>query len=491
VTTTERARRVIYNSGMLTLANGLEALLSVVFVAFVARYLGKEGFGTYGFVVSLAQVFVVAGQMGLPRILVREVSREREQTAQYLGNAVSLILLTMSVGLLAATVLTSLIGPHVEAVLAMITYFLSEAILAVALLGYSVFRAYERMEYQAVISVLGQTLKVVFAVLFIYLDLGLVALFLAMCVANACRLLLVQYVLYKKHLISGPRWSFPLIEYLFLSALPVGASFLLRSCAWQGTVVVLTMIRGEPEAGLVYGPLRVVDQFRILPYALASSLLPVLSQQSISHRTAFLSTLQGALKGALVCGLLIALAVSTLADPIVLLLFGSQFSQSAGALRLLGWATLFTFPNILIGAALVAVDKPGAETICLGIALVATLLVSVVLIPEHGFLAVCYAILLGEASFFALSFLYIWHRTSLAGAPEAVLKILAAGALAGGFIHINHSYNVYAVLVLGLLVLLGCLLLAHVFSEAETQFVKRLLSTLYRKLQQGRSAKRG
>jgi O-antigen/teichoic acid export membrane protein len=491
VTTTQRARRVIYNSGMLTLAKGLEALLSVVLVAFVARYLGTEGFGTYGFVVSLAQVFVVAGQMGLPRILVREVSRDREQTAQYLGNAVSLILLAMSVGLLAAIVLTSLIGPDVETVLAMMTYFLSEAILAVPLLGYSVFRAHERMEYQAIISVLGQTFKVVLALLFIRLDLGLVALFVAMCIANACKLLLVQYVLHKKHLISRPRWSFPLIEHLFLSALPVGASFLLRSWAWQGGIVVLTMIRGEPEAGLVYGPLRVVDQFKILPYALASSLLPVLSHQSISDRTAFLATIEGALKGALICGLVIALTVSALADPIVLLVFGPQFSQSAVALRILGWATLFTFPNILIGAALVALDKPGAETVCLGITLVATLLVSVLLVPEHGFRAVCYAILLGEALFFTLSFLYIWHRTSLVGAPKAVLKILAVGALAGGFIQVGHSYNVYAALVLGLLLLLSSLLWAHVFSEPEMQFLKRLLSTSSRQLERCRFAKRG
>lgn len=486
----ERTRRVIYNSGMLAFGNGAEALLSVILVALVARYLGKEGFGTYGFVVSLGQVFVVAGQMGLPRILVREVSRDKDRAAGYLGNAISLVIVAMSLGLLGATVLTCVISPDKQVVLAMMTYFLSELILAVALLGYSVFRAYERMEYQAIISVIGQTFKVGLALLFIHLDLGLLALFLAMCVANACRLLMTQYVLRRRYVVSGPQWRFPLIKYLLLSALPVGASFLLRSWVWQGGVVILAMIRGQGEAGLVYGPLRAVDQLRILPYALVSSLLPVFSRQSMSDRTAFLLTLEGALKGALVCGSVIALILTALADPIVLLLFGPQFRESAEALRILAWTTLLTFPNIVIGAALVALNKQGAETTCLAVALVATLSLSVLATPQHGFTALCYGIVLGEALFFTLSLVYLWRSVPFQMAPKAVLKIVGTSALARGFLHAGRLYNTYAVLLLSLLLFLGCLLFADVFSDTEMRFARGMLSTPSEWFGRGRSAKR-
>jgi O-antigen/teichoic acid export membrane protein len=483
VSTTQRARRVIYNSGMLILAQGLEISLGVVIIGFVARYLGQQGLGTYGFVMSLGQVFVVAGQMGLPRILVREVSRDKAETAQYLGNAVSVISVAMGLALLAATVLTWLIAADGDVALAMTTYFMSEFILAAALLGYSVFRAYERMEYQAIISVVGQTVKVVLALLFIYMDLGLVALFVAMCVANAWRLFMVQYVLRKRFVAARPRWSPWLIRFLVLSGLPVAASFFFRAWAWEGPIVILRIVQGEAQVGLVFGPLRVVENVRILVYSFVSSVLPLLSHQFVARWNAFLTTLQGALKVALMGGVLIALVISALADPIVLLLLGPEFSQSAEALLILGWVTAFAFPGILLGATLVATNAQVVETVSLFVALVISLSVSMLLIPTHGFSAVGYAVLLGEASSFALALVFLWRRTSLAALPKATIGILAPGALAGLLIHIARPYNPYMALVLGLLLFCGGMLLLRTFDEDERRLLGRVFSTSRQNLQ--------
>lgn len=472
----QRARRVIYNSGLLTLARGLEISLGVLLVSFVARYLGRAGFGTYGFVLSLGQLFVVAGQMGLPRILVREVSRDKKETAQYLGNAVSLILVTMPLGLLAATALTWLIAPDVEVVLAMMTYFVSEVILAAALLGYSVFRAHERMEYQAIISVVGQTLKVVVALLFMRLGLGLLALFIAMCMANACKLFMVQCVLHKEFATARPRWSPRLIKFLLLSGLPVAASFFFRSSAWAGPIVILRIMQGEAQVGLVFGPLRVVENVRILAYSFVSSVLPLLSHQFVARWSAFLATLQGAFKVALMGGVLTALVITALADPIVLLLFGPEFSQSAEVLQTLGWVTAFTFPGILLGATLVATNAQVVETVSLFVAVVISLAVSMLLIPAHGFSAVGYAVLLGESSSFVLALLFLWRRTSLAVLPKATIRIVAPGALAGLLIQASRSYNPYVALVLGLLLFCGCMVLLRIFDEDERQLLRRVFS---------------
>ena len=47
-TSTRPERRVAINSGLLLLAFGFQALISLVLVGIVARYLGQAGLGRYG-----------------------------------------------------------------------------------------------------------------------------------------------------------------------------------------------------------------------------------------------------------------------------------------------------------------------------------------------------------------------------------------------------------------------------------------------------------
>ena len=70
-------RRVAINSGLLLAAFGFQALVSIVIVGVVARYLGQAGLGQYAYVISFIELFVVFADMGMNRILVREVSRNR------------------------------------------------------------------------------------------------------------------------------------------------------------------------------------------------------------------------------------------------------------------------------------------------------------------------------------------------------------------------------------------------------------------------------
>jgi O-antigen/teichoic acid export membrane protein len=472
----QRVRRVAYNFGLLAFTSGLQTLLGLILIGLVARYLGIEGFGRYGFVVSLVQLFVLA-TLGFPRIIVREVSRRQDQTAQYLGSATTLLLIAMTLSWPLSVLAAHLLAPELQVTVATGVYFLSEIIMAPVILGYAVFRAHERMEYQAVISLLGYLLQVVLVLVSIYLDLGLIALFVAMCVANVGRWVMVQWALQRGFSRAVLHWDSSLIKHLFLSVLPVSASFMLRAWLWRGGIVLLTAARGEGEAGLLYGPLRVAEQLMILPNSLVGSLMPVLSHQFVAHWRAFVSTVQQSLKLLIIGGLVVAFTVVSFSDQIVLLLFGPEFPESSEALRILAWTTVLTFPNLLLGATLVALDEQTMETVCLFTGLIITLSVSMLFAPDYGLKAICYAILLGEATFSALSLTYVWRRTRWTVLPSEVAKISASAALGGAVVCVGRTYNAAIALGLGLLVFMGCLLLFRGFDEQEIALLKGLLSS--------------
>ena len=68
-------RRVAINSGLLLVAFSFQAVVSLIMVGIVARYLGQAGLGRYAYVVSFIELFIALVDMGMNRILVREVSR--------------------------------------------------------------------------------------------------------------------------------------------------------------------------------------------------------------------------------------------------------------------------------------------------------------------------------------------------------------------------------------------------------------------------------
>ncbi len=72
-------RRVAINSSLLLLAYGFQALVSLVIVGIVARYLGQAGLGRYAFIISFIELFTVLVDMGMNRILVREIAKDTAQ----------------------------------------------------------------------------------------------------------------------------------------------------------------------------------------------------------------------------------------------------------------------------------------------------------------------------------------------------------------------------------------------------------------------------
>lgn len=443
----QRARKTIQNFSMLLFARGYQILLRLLLIAVLARYLGTKGFGQYGFVISFVELFVIGAQMGLPRVLVREASKHRHRAGSYLGLTDMLVLMTSGAAFLVLFVLSMPVASDRGTFLAIMVYFASQTLLSVTELRLAIFRAHESMEYQTIVVVIGQSLILGLAMVLVFFDAGLVPLFLGIGIANGATLLMAQYLLRRKFVAGVYKADWPLLSYLARSAFPMGISVLLTVATWRIGVILLTSMRGDIETGLLYGPLRVVNDMKIVPISLEASLLPILASQAASGRESFAVLFEKALKASLVLGLLATVFVVALADPIVLVLFGPEFSRSADALRILGWSTLFTFANVILGSAFVAIDRQAVETSFLLLGVAASVALSLLLIPRYGFLAVCYAIVFGEMASFLTACVYTWRRRLYPHLPNLISKMAVCGMLAAGVLYVGRGFNPFLVLL--------------------------------------------
>jgi O-antigen/teichoic acid export membrane protein len=249
----------------------------------------------------------------------------------------------------------------------------------------------------------------------------------------------------------------------------------LRTYFWQSAIVLLVMSKGEAAAGALYGPLRLMEHSKVLPFAFVASMLPVLSSQAPSSKGAFAASLERAFKVSLVAGALFGVAFTSLSNYIVALLLGPGFSQSVQALQLLGWVPALLFPNLFLGMSLVALDKQVLETLILSISLIVSLACNLVLIPGYGFLGPCYGILLAEAVFFIVSLVYLWRHLAAVFLATMAAKVLVCTLAFALLVRLGRGYNELLALSTGLLVFVGGLFLLRAVDREELSTLKRLV----------------
>lgn len=536
-------RRVAINSGLLLLAFGFQALVSLVLVAIVARYLGQAGLGRYGFVISFIELFIAFIDLGMNRILVREIAKD-QPNADRLASSIWTLRLLLALIMLGVVAFVARGAGGQGLWLAIMVYYLSQVVFILSDVFNSVFHGFQRMEYQFWAVTGSQVALLLLTLGVVWLDLGLVALFGARLVANGLKLLFVWWTSRRRfarvHVMwgiipstlvalrslpadlvilrrqgrtraeayieakgrwLGQRWQDArLIWHMFVESVPVGISLILRSYIWRAgvvlTVVWLGQQQGDLANGLLYGPLRVVQQMRIVPAAFSASMLPVLSNRAAGRMDEFDSAFAKSIKLFVAISLLISLAFTFLADPMVVLLLGGGIDLAGAAqiLAILGWVIVLYFPNWLYGVALVALGRQSMETVGLALGLAAAYLVARWGIPQYQALGVAYSIMAAEAVFFIIGTAALWKHFRWRSVGTSMLKIvsacLAAGTVffAGNLVwqqqivattDINGTLLAIAELALlgslGLVVFVGSLWVLKAFDEEELEGIRAML----------------
>jgi O-antigen/teichoic acid export membrane protein len=190
---------------------------------------------------------------------------------------------------------------------------------------------------------------------------------------------------------------------------------------------------GDLVNGVLYGPLRVVQQMHILPAAFAAALLPAMSNRVGKRMDEFDTAFAKSIKLFTAISLLIALAFTFLAGPIVELLLGADIDLTTAeqVLAWLGWVIVFYYPNWLYSVTLVALGRQKIETLGLILGLFAGLVVAWWAIPRYLAMGVVYGILIAEGVLFAVGTIAMWRHFHWRTLLPSLTKLVAACGLTG------------------------------------------------------------
>ncbi|QBG47334.1 flippase [Verrucomicrobia bacterium S94] len=307
----------------------------------VARYLGPEQFGLMNYVISYVMLFSILATFGLDGIEVRELSKHEADKGALLGTAFGLRLLFASIALV--LILTTLILFESDRyTFTMVMVYSVSLIFSSLNVIRNYFTSIILNEYvvksEIARTVLGALIKVV--LLWAHCSL---TWFIA---ASAFDIVLVAggYVLsYRKKAPDSMAWRFDRAT----AGMLIRASFPLLL---SGAAIVVyqkinaIMIRNmldNAALGQFSAAAKLTEFSTFIPMMIAQTITPILVKVHEADSTRYLIKRQQFMDLIVWSGIGMAVAMSLLAYPAILVLYGREYASAIPVLQITAWRSIF------------------------------------------------------------------------------------------------------------------------------------------------------
>lgn len=419
-------------SALLLSAELVSRILGLFFLAYSARTLGATEYGTYAFIVSLVALLAFLPDFGLNSITVRDLSRSPHDIRLIFWTNVWLRLPLWLLFLIVLQISLVLLGRRDALPVALL--------LALGMLGAtvsqivaSVMNALEHYRRLSALSVLSVSLTVMLGYLALRAGYGLVGLAAATAAASGIHAVIAVVAAIRIASMGAPRfpaWSY--VHQFLHQAIPLGLSSLFVTAYYKIDRILIGLLLGDIFVGWYDAAYRLLDGLMVIPRSFVVVLFPYLSRAfRIGSRDLALAAINRGTRLMFAMALPLAVVLTFLAPSVIDLIFGSDYVQSAGVLRLLIWAAVLMFPNALLGNALVAADRQAVVARVVGIGLVINIALNFLLIPSWGLGGAAVATIAAEAwGFVSVAYYLGRHLRSFGFLKEAIRPGLAAALLA-------------------------------------------------------------
>jgi O-antigen/teichoic acid export membrane protein len=426
--------RVFENTSALFIAQLIGRLLSFgLMVILMPRYFTEEALGGYITAMSLTNMIAAIAELGMQSPLIREMALHRRQARHFLGNAliIRFLLSIIAFGLMVG------IGywRYQPIIVRMILLLgLSDIINSTAQLFRFVFRAFERMRYEAFTVVVERSLVVFVGGALIFLGIDLVNFCVVVLIASIFNLALSVGIVARRFISLRFRADLGIWKALMHQALPFALGNICNQIYFRIDTVLLPILSSHGVTanawyGLAY---QLVNAFTILPGAFMGAMFPVMARTFANKRMNFSSIYTDALRWMFLVGVPFAVGMATLSEKISSALFSHyEWVEIAPALRLLSWSGGLSFLTTVVITVLRATDKRRSFPILMATTALLNIALNFILIPRFSHVGAAMAMIISEAYLFIGSFIYISQRISKLTYIRFAIKTVIVSALMG------------------------------------------------------------
>lgn len=392
------------NTGWLLIDRLVRMGIGVITTVWLARHLGPAQFGVINYASALVVVITTLSALGLNSIVVRELVNEPERERDVL---VASFVLQLTAGVVAWA------GLSIYAV----NFESSEIRIALLILGFgAVIKAADTIKYWFEAKILSKYVVwvenfsfLVFSATKLWLIVEgaqLISFIWAMLAELIFSAALFIFVFVKRSSIHL-RWTIDLrqIKSLLLQSWPLVLSGVAAIIYMRIDQVMLAKISNMNEVGIYSAAVRISEVWYFIPLTIVASIFPLIVKSRKDGVEKFGQQTSMLLEVMLVLAILLGGLVTVLADDLIKVLYGSEFSKSTSVLTIHVWACIFVFSGVVGGRWMIIENLQKHSFYRAAAGGVVSVVLNLLLIPSFGAIGSAWALVISQAT---ASVLFNW-----------------------------------------------------------------------------------
>ncbi len=360
----------------------------------VIRYLGPVEYGTLTFSLSIAGIMSFLTDLGMEKIVSRDIILDKGHTSKILGTAIILKFIGSIVAFLASSAVAILYIKDPTIRMYVIFANLSLILMPYAIIN-SFFQARSMSKYPSIVAI--ATIIALSSAKIALISTGASIesfLFLAICEPM---IYAVGYLyIYKKYgMDSKQSWSFDpaTAKELLRESWPLMFASAFSLIFVRIDQLIIQAMLGPRNVGLYDAGVRIAESWYFLPGILTTALFPAVINSMKQGKEIFERRITHMYRLMYAFSFAIIIPIVILAPWIVRSLYGPEYAETISIVQIYSWAGLFISIGIVIQQHLIAVGKSKYLLITTCIGAIANILLNVLLIPVYGIAGAAYATL--------------------------------------------------------------------------------------------------
>jgi O-antigen/teichoic acid export membrane protein len=466
------ARKIAYNVAVSSVSKVLSTVLALVSIGLIARYLGKEGFGNYATALAFLSFFSAIADLGLYSVSTREISRPGADEKKIMGNVFTLrIVISTFVFLLAPAIV--LFFPYTfqvkEAIIIIAASFLFSS--AYQVLN-GIFQKNLAMDRVALSEFLGKLLQVLVIFLAVKFNLGFLWVVSSLLFYMCFNFILV-FFWSKKYIRFKLQFDFQYWKKFLIRAYPIGIVAFITFIYFKINIILLSVMKSSSDVGIFSAAYKVIENITFFPAMIVGLVFPIISNSIFSDKIRFREIADKTYKVFWVLIVPLIVGALALSDPIIALIGGAGFSESANVLRILIFALAFVFFGNFFNAILIAGNKQKRLMLVAVCAAVFNVLANILFIPAYSYTGVAIISVITEMIVVVGTCYFVTREIKYLPKIKNFSGVLGAGVAMAAALFIFKDINFLAS---GILSVAVYIIFLWIFRAVKTEEITSIIS---------------
>lgn len=457
--------------------------LTMVLMVFLPRYLGAVNMGKLHFAVSIWSILGIIMAFGMDAFMVKEIARDNTKISTYFGTKA--VLSTLFFFVCMATLLLILNTFNYSPITINVIILIGLEFWIWQFVGgnEAVLQGIEQMQHISVGRIVGHSLNVGISVTLLLLGWG-IYIVSALRILSALIVFAVQFYTLKRVTPLRPQLDVRLAPSLLSAGRPYFLASISMVTYMHLDVVIMSFLVDEQAIGWYGTADQLFGTLLFIPTAFITAVYPIYSKLSVNELEPLQQMMSKSFDSMLLVSVPIGLGLFLIARPLVLLLYGTEFTNSGPVLAAFGIVLILTYLNMLVGQFLISIDRQTPWAIVMFVATLATIPLDLWLIPwsdgtyGNGALGGAFAFIITEIGMLASGLYLLPSKTLGLSNVWSAIRILTAGLTMLGTAWWFQEQFIGVPIAVGAAVYITLILLFRVIPKEDMESVKESIQSL-------------